>query len=145
MSQFYLHQKKTLKQFQCSPTFGSEESFKNKLLKESFAWLKLFWEFLQASNPIKMTENWLEYDQKNFTQTNLNVWTWLKYYTNENLTSSLTKKIIKIDEYDRKFIFGQIHMLMFVFVVIFVIFSVKLEGELSLLYIFLSCSLSKVT
>ena len=32
---------------------------------------------------INMTENWLEYDQKKFTQTNMNVGTRPKDYTNE--------------------------------------------------------------
>ena len=32
---------------------------------------------------INMTENWLEFDWKKFTPTNLNVGTWPKIHTNE--------------------------------------------------------------
>ena len=34
---------------------------------------------------IKMTENWLDYDQKIFTTTNLTFWIWPKFMTPTNI------------------------------------------------------------
>ena len=82
-----------------------------------------------------MTKNWLEYDQKNITPTNMNDGTWPKDYTDEHERLNMTEIPMKMTEilnslgrqtwmveYDRikKFFnFGHIHPLMFVVVIHF--------------------------
>ena len=43
-----------------------------------------------------MTENQLEFDQKNITPTNMNIGTWLKDYTDEHERLKMTKIPMKI-------------------------------------------------
>ena len=46
---------------------------------------------------IKMTKFWLEYDQKIFTLTNVNVGTRSKVHINEHLCWNTTEKVLKMD------------------------------------------------
>ena len=57
---------------------------------------------LEASyfDRINMTENWLEYDRKNITPTNMNVGTWPKDYTNEHDQLHMTEIPMKMTEFE---------------------------------------------
>ena len=71
---------------------------------------------------INMTKNWLEYDRKKFTPTNMNVGTWPKDYTDKHEQLNMTEIPMKMTEilnslgrqtwmveYDRINSFGHIH------------------------------------
>ena len=53
--------------------------------------IKIF--FLKISDPINMTEFWLEHDQKFFTTTSVNVRTWPKNLHQQTLTIEHDRKI----------------------------------------------------
>ena len=49
-------------------------------------------------DPINMTKNWLEYDRKKFTPTNMNFGTWPKNYINEHEWLNMIKIPMKMTE-----------------------------------------------